>query len=534
MSRIHAWRTGSKRLAILTGSTILLAGAASTVAIATHRQPIPDPVVLAESLHAALPTITDDKRLVNISPQLAPDPEAFDGKGVANWDGRRTLRGVWVAHPMAQTARRVRIYNLENGAVVDGALFKRDASDGKKGIIVSSDAAERLGLEPNAPTTLRILAVRPTEKDEPNEKSVKTWTGERKTGEATKTTGNSEDVVNDDTVADKPTPTATKTVVEDGPTKPAKPDDPVKLALDDTRTVLPTLSDEIDPIAKIERDPDAPPIPLARPTGDGIKGDVALTLNRAEAGFKFVPDGNAKTRFSADDSYFKRTPKEEARSVPRGSDRKPIKLAMVTEAEKTSPSDGESGDIAGFVIGAIAPVKPASEPPVDQARTAATRKDVEKPAAPTADKTSPTFKTAPTSEPLVKIKAPSLERIPATTEAEPTVNARKAGDASVAKAEPIRIKKQKLAAKETRKEPAPKTLTKAYVQAGFFSVKSNATKLVAKLKSKGIPAFTKPMTAGGKDFSRVLAGPFADSSSLEKAQRRIHAMGLSDAMPVKR
>src|SRR5690606_24385404 len=60
------------------------------------------------------------------SPQLVAVPDLFEATGTATWDGKRTLQGIWVAHPLATSARRVRIINKATGAAVDGALFKRD------------------------------------------------------------------------------------------------------------------------------------------------------------------------------------------------------------------------------------------------------------------------------------------------------------------------------------------------------------------------------------------------------------------------
>ncbi|MEM7746236.1 MAG: SPOR domain-containing protein [Pseudomonadota bacterium] len=106
----------------------------------------------------------------NISPYLALAPDVFEGTGRAVWDGRRTLQGIWVAHPEATTARRVRIINVENRRAVDGALFKRDAADGGSSILISSEAAQLLGIVPNVGTDLRIVAVTPVDRQtiEPN------------------------------------------------------------------------------------------------------------------------------------------------------------------------------------------------------------------------------------------------------------------------------------------------------------------------------------------------------------------------------
>ena len=77
------------------------------------------------------------------------------------------------------------------------------------------------------------------------------------------------------------------------------------------------------------------------------------------------------------------------------------------------------------------------------------------------------------------------------------------------------------------------TIDQPYIQMGLFSVAENATKLVARLKSRGIPAITKTTVSGGTTYSRVLAGPFTDAAARDEAQKVIRAMGLRDAVPVK-
>lgn len=104
-----------------------------------------------------------------VSPYLEPAPDIFEATGVAQWDGKRTLQGVWVAHPLAQTARRVRVFNMDNGNAVDGALFKRDAALGGASVLVSSEAAQRLGIEPGGSAQLRIVAVTPIQNNAPTQ-----------------------------------------------------------------------------------------------------------------------------------------------------------------------------------------------------------------------------------------------------------------------------------------------------------------------------------------------------------------------------
>ncbi len=97
-----------------------------------------------------------------INPGLEPDPDEFETTGFAVWDGARTLQGIWVAHPKAREARRVRVINSETGRAVDGALFRRDTRIGGPPILISSEAAAALGLEPDATTKLVIVALKPS------------------------------------------------------------------------------------------------------------------------------------------------------------------------------------------------------------------------------------------------------------------------------------------------------------------------------------------------------------------------------------
>ncbi|MFQ5566209.1 MAG: SPOR domain-containing protein [Paracoccaceae bacterium] len=104
----------------------------------------------------AQPAAPDPARVDLIDPSMRADPEAFHAADLALWDGARTLPGIWVAHPMAETARRVRLTNTETGARVDAAMFRRDPNLSGPRIVISSEAAERLGLTPGRATSLTI------------------------------------------------------------------------------------------------------------------------------------------------------------------------------------------------------------------------------------------------------------------------------------------------------------------------------------------------------------------------------------------
>ncbi len=96
----------------------------------------------------------------NISADPALAPEVFDATGLTIWDGASTLQGVWFAHPLAQRAQRVKVFNLENGLEVEGALFRRDPAISGPSILLSSDAARSLGITPGDPTELQVIALR--------------------------------------------------------------------------------------------------------------------------------------------------------------------------------------------------------------------------------------------------------------------------------------------------------------------------------------------------------------------------------------
>ncbi len=109
-----------------------------------------------------LPVLPSPARLESIDPSMVPDPAAFHAAELALWDGAKTLPGIWIAHPMAETARRVRLTNGETGARVDAAMFRRDPNLSGPRIIFSSEAAEGLGLTPGlgTPVTIEGLAYR--------------------------------------------------------------------------------------------------------------------------------------------------------------------------------------------------------------------------------------------------------------------------------------------------------------------------------------------------------------------------------------
>ena len=104
----------------------------------------------------AQPVLRSSARRDSIDPSMRPDPQAFHATGLALWDGAQTLQGVWIAHPAAAIARRVRLTNSETGTRVDAAMFRRDPNLSGPRIIVSAQASELLGLTPGHATPIAI------------------------------------------------------------------------------------------------------------------------------------------------------------------------------------------------------------------------------------------------------------------------------------------------------------------------------------------------------------------------------------------
>lgn len=102
------------------------------------------------------PAASASARHASMNPALQPDRAAFHATGVAVWNGGVTLPGLWVAHPMATTARRVRLTNQQTGQQADAALLRRDPGAPGPSIAVSSEAARAIGLRPGQATPVTI------------------------------------------------------------------------------------------------------------------------------------------------------------------------------------------------------------------------------------------------------------------------------------------------------------------------------------------------------------------------------------------
>lgn len=308
-----------------------------------------------------------DPEMVNVSPLLDPAPEVFDAKGRAVWDGRRTLRGVWVAHPMAQSARRVRIYNLANGAVVDGALFKRDATAGGSPVLISSDAAAMLGMAPDEEAQLRIVAVKPAKKpgrDEvaaeelPEPTSVTTAepaaerADEGPPAAAGQPAGDAAEAPADEAPPSEPAATAEGQPPEP-PARPAAavPPAPVAAAASEKQTPATATAGQTEPPAPEPSSETVPEPADGSAIEDAAAPTDAETAARAEEGteptesvddiFRFEPATSGSQAAAAlATSFFKRAPAEDRSAAP--ADEAPAQLALSDAAREAGADDEAS------------------------------------------------------------------------------------------------------------------------------------------------------------------------------------------------
>lgn len=82
--------------------------------------------------------------------------------------------------------------------------------------------------------------------------------------------------------------------------------------------------------------------------------------------------------------------------------------------------------------------------------------------------------------------------------------------------------------------PAPQTssLAKPFIQIGIFSIEANANRAAKQMRGAGLSPTVKKSTINGKAFWRVVVGPAANKSQLNKILSTIKSEGFSDAYAV--
>lgn len=107
-----------------------------------------------------------------VDEQLIRAPELFNASGLTQWNGRRTSRGIWAAHPRARGTRKVRMINGRTGAEVDGVVYQAKGKDDRSDLVtLSSDAALILGLTRGDTASISLVGLRPQGSQSPLERA---------------------------------------------------------------------------------------------------------------------------------------------------------------------------------------------------------------------------------------------------------------------------------------------------------------------------------------------------------------------------
>ena len=161
--------TPPQRAAVVDKVALALSGPIRPVAIVEPARRSDAPPVTPPSLVVGELDGTE-VQTAGVDPEQVRAPELFRASGLAQWNGQRTVRGVWVTHPRARASRKVRIVNGRTGAEIDATLYRPDRTDGGDVITVSSAAALALGLEPGRPALLSLFGLRPKGATSPTER----------------------------------------------------------------------------------------------------------------------------------------------------------------------------------------------------------------------------------------------------------------------------------------------------------------------------------------------------------------------------
>lgn len=94
-------------------------------------------------------------------------PDVFQITQAGVWDGAASLGGVWVSHPSVSEPGRAIIRNTANSTFVIGALLPDDTDAMPPALLISSDAADTLGMAADARSELEVTALRREETTAP-------------------------------------------------------------------------------------------------------------------------------------------------------------------------------------------------------------------------------------------------------------------------------------------------------------------------------------------------------------------------------
>lgn len=416
-----------------------------------------------------------------IDVRLQPAPDEFEKTDEAVWDGNRTLQGIWVAHPDAQTARRVRILNLETGYAVDGALFRRDGSVDGPTVMVSSDAAVTLGMTPNEAVTLSIVAIR----------------------RVPLTTEAMEQIAVADTLAPE-------TEVEGTPET-----EPEASASEET-----ALTEAVDDVAEVDAAQEAD-------VDNDLADDTALPI----AEDLVQVDADTETEVALAQSSLPAVGDEQVEAVPE-----PESADILDEEPTITDGSQERRSIDSWPILRDEAAAAEQQASVDEDLVPASSGDaavVEEPdtaavvAVASVPEPDPGSETAPAAEPSS----------PDTVESEPETDVERAGAEPAPQAEEVVETASVEPEAETPPATTPETVRRpnlAFIQSGIFGVEENAQRLIKRLADAGFPTQGKPFRSGERQLTRVVSGPFETQEEVQRALTEIRRIGPRDALPVRR
>lgn len=521
----------SARLSRGTGTAIglVLTGAICATNAWSSSTPAGWSAVILAAAEEALPEVDPSADNVEISEEQVPAPALFDASASVVWDGRRTMKGVWIAHPAARSARRVRIFNLDTGAVVDGALFKAEPRGDRQTVVLSSDAANALEMDPKQKASLRIVALRHSSTT---------------SGKASAT------VAKEVTSPDAPPAEQTARDVTPLPAPRREETASSNPVVFDLKTQTGAFTFETSEKARVSgdffaptkavgkaSDPSDPPVPPspappspapAEKRAEKAANDVdreppARQRDLLDSLFgKTTATGDGSTTRSATTSLLMSSQPGDAPLVFESDARRAVEAkvappkapARVEPPARTRPSETISppAEIAPGPSTANGPGKvtaKAGKADGDASAKVTAATDL-------SSSTKPGLSTLGTSRAVAAASAKA---------------ASKKGAARTARADEREPGSGESAAGSDDIAPP---LSHPYVQVGLFRVAKNADRLAKRLRSDGIPVVVAPAGSGERPLARVVAGPFDTIEDRSAALLRLHQLDLKDAIPVRR
>ncbi|MEO1456599.1 MAG: SPOR domain-containing protein [Pseudomonadota bacterium] len=438
---------------------------------------------------------------------LVAAPELFERRTMVRWEGRKTLDGIWIAHPDATRPERVRLINTESWRAADGAMVRRGGGDTA---LISTEAAEALGIRPYRDTEIIVVgldyapadapvvaAADGAEEALPDTIFAETAEGAEPVAVAAGAAATGA-VALAATAGEAAAPEAGAEIAESAPEVAEAAVPQTELAAAELTGSAPAEPGPADP---------APSARIAAARGGAAFEPAEIDIDEPIADAAFVA---AQATVDA----------EAAAAAPAGpapSESAPRRLAALTpEAAVPLEAPGE----ATPEVETARETETAPEPEPETAP-----KPVEESAEPSAPASD--FALAPVG--IAALSGRREEREPvaeAGAGAGPERVAAVAAETTVAPAP----------AAEAEPAPAPaETIRRRYIQAGIFSSEGNAGALVKALQLAGIEADPLEIQLSGRPALRVRAGPFESLEERRRALRLLRSrLGAPDAHPVAR